>query len=123
MVAAVLLPTVVPNAQGAAPTAQLPTVQSSATTRIVKGRVLVQPKAGLSTAQLDRILAGHGGKRKQHLTAINVHVVELPATANEMAVIKALKSNPNIKFAEPDGVLDPSLFVNDPYVRSGMAPA
>jgi len=60
MVAAVLLPTVVPNAQGAAPTAQLPTVQSSATTRIVKGRVLVQPKAGLSTAQLDRILAGHG---------------------------------------------------------------
>src|SRR6185369_17360079 len=112
MAAAVLLPPVVPNAQGAAPTAQTPTVQSSATMRIVKGRVLVQPKAGLSTAQLDRILAGHGGKRKQHLTAINVHVVELPATANEMAVIKALKSNPNIKFAEPDGVLDPSLFVN-----------
>ena len=115
MAAAVLLPPVVPNAQGAAPTAQTPTVQSSATMRIVKGRVLVQPKAGLSTAQLDRILAGHGGKRKQHLTAINVHVVELPATANEMAVIKALKSNPNIKFAEPDAVLAPSLYVNDPY--------
>src|SRR5258706_2554765 len=110
MSAAVLLPAVVPNVQGAAPTPQ-----SSADTRIVKGRILVAPKAGLSIAQLDRILAGHGGKRKQHLTAINVHVIELPATANEMAVVKALKSNPNIKFAEPDGVLLPRLYVNEPY--------
>ena len=108
--AAVLLPPVAANAQGAAPTAQ-----SSATMRIVKGRVLVGPRAGLSAAQLDRILAAHGGKRVQHLTAINVHVVELPATANEMAVVKALRANPHIKFAEPDAVLDPSLSVNDQY--------
>jgi thermitase len=110
MTAAVALLPAALNAYGATPTAQ-----SSASMRIVKGRVLVRPKAGLSTAQLDRILAAHGGKRVQHLTAINVHVIELPATANEMAVVKALQSNPNIKFAEPDGVLDPSLTVNDQY--------
>jgi subtilisin family serine protease len=82
---------------------------------IVKSRILVKPNAGLSDAQLDKILAGHGARRVRHLQQIGVHIVELPATANEMAVVKALRSNPHIKFAEPDGVVGPNLYVNDPY--------
>ena len=49
---------------------------------------------------------------------INVHVIELPAQANEMAVIKALQANPHIKFAELDYLLDPSPGVNDPSFSS-----
>ena len=83
--------------------------------RIVKSRILVKPNAGLSGAELDKILKLHGARRTRHLEKLDVHVVELPATANEMAVVKALRSNPHIKFAEPDGVVEANLYVNDPY--------
>ena len=110
MTVSVLLANHIPDVHAAAPQQQ-----SSTDMRIVKSRLLVRPKAGISNAQLDRILAVHGGKRAKHLEAINVHIIELPATANEMAVLKSLHSNPHIAFAEPDAVLAPSLVVNDPY--------
>jgi hypothetical protein len=81
----------------------------------VKSRILVQPKAGLSNAELDKILKTHGGRRTHHLPQINVHVVELPAQASEIAVINILRGNPHIKFAELDVALEPNLAVNDPY--------
>lgn len=91
-----------------------PPLQSSATMKIAKSRILVRPKAGVGNAALDKVLTAHGGRRVGHLRAIDVHVVELPSTANEMAVVKALQANPHIKFAEPDAALDPSLYLNDP---------
>ena len=86
--------------------------------RYAKSRVLVQPRAGLSDKELDKALQPHGGRRAFHIKQINVHVIELPATANEIAVVKALNANPHIKFAELDQVFEPGLFVNDPSVSS-----
>ena len=83
--------------------------------RFVKGRVLVQPRSGLSDEELDKVLQPHGGRRALHMEQINVHIVELPATADEAAVVKALTANPHIKFAELDRVLDPNLVLNDQY--------
>ena len=81
----------------------------------VKGRVLVQPRAGLAEKHLDKILAEHGGKRGQHLSRINAYIVELPAGVDEAAVVKALQANPHVKSAELDRALEPNLLVNDPY--------
>ncbi len=80
----------------------------------VLSRVLVQPRPGLSLAELDKILKPHGGKRGQVIKQINVHVIELPAQSHAPAVAGELRKNRNLKFAEVDGVLEPGLFPNDP---------
>ena len=85
------------------------------TIRFVKGRVLVQPRAGLSEAEVDKALKPHGGKRVQHIKQINVYVVELPPQANEVAVAQLLAKNPHFKFAELDRVHEPLQLPNDPY--------
>jgi hypothetical protein len=81
--------------------------------RHAKGRVLVQPRAGLSDDAFDKILLQHGGRRAGQIHQIGVHFIELPATANEQAVVNALRSNPHIKFAELDLAAPPNLTVND----------
>src|SRR4030095_937051 len=83
--------------------------------RWVKGRVLVQPRAGLAEKHLDKILSEHGGRRVQRISQINTYIVELPEGANEAAVAKALSSHPHIKFAELDQAAAPNLMVNDQY--------
>lgn len=84
----------------------------------VKGRVLVQTRAGLADKHLDKILAEHGGRRGQRLSQINAYIVELPAGADEAAVAKALQANPHIKSVELDHALEPNLLLNDQYFTS-----
>jgi len=45
--------------------------------RFVRGHILVQPRAGLSEIELDKVLHPHGGRRAFHIKEINVHVIEL----------------------------------------------
>jgi len=85
------------------------------TVAFAKGRVLVQPRAGLSDKELDKLLKPYGGQRKGHLKQINVHIIELAANANEIAVMQALSKNPHLKFAELDEAVPPELIPNDPY--------
>jgi subtilisin family serine protease len=82
------------------------------------GRILVQPRAGLPLAEVDKLVGQHGGRRRQTLREINVHIVDLPAQANLRAVTEALSRNPKIKFAEPDRVWQPGLVPNDPQYAS-----
>ncbi len=82
--------------------------------RHVAERVLIQPRPGLSVAEIDRILKPHGGRRAQVIRQINVHVIDLPPQANAEAVAEALSRNRHLKFAELDGVLEPDFYPNDP---------
>jgi subtilisin family serine protease len=84
----------------------------------LEGRVLVQPRPGLSLEELDNIIKPHGGRRGQVIRQINVHVIELPPQANAPAVAEALSRNPHFKFAEVDGVLEPAFYPNDPKYPS-----
>jgi len=84
----------------------------------VKGRVLVQPRAGLSDKEMDKLLKPHGGRRNGHLKEINVHIIELPENANEVAVMNALSKNPHLKFAELDLAVRADMIPNDPYYGS-----
>ena len=45
-----------------------------------------------------------------------MHVVELPANANEEAVARALARNPHVKFAEVDTIVSASATTNDPIL-------
>ena len=85
----------------------------------VPGRLLVQPKPGLSDTELEKILKPHGGKSVGKIEGIGVHIVQLPANASEKAVATLLAKNPHLKFAERDLILKPAATANDPYFSSG----
>jgi len=84
----------------------------------VKGRILVQPRAGLDATELDKVLKPHGGRSQRKIEGINVHIVELPAAASETAVVNSLKKQRHIKFAELDYILHADKTANDPYAPS-----
>ncbi|NJN39597.1 MAG: S8 family serine peptidase [Gammaproteobacteria bacterium] len=80
-----------------------------------KHRVLIQPRAGLSEAELEKILSKHGAKKRRHLRRISVHVIELPQNVAELTVARAMRTNRLIKFAELDMAIAPAFVPNDTY--------
>lgn len=100
------------------PQASPPKTQTADTQQWVPGRLLVQPRPGLSDDELAKTLKTHGAKSVGRIAGINVHIVQLPAQASEKAIAALLAKNPNIKFAEPDMILKPDATANDPYYGS-----
>ena len=93
-----------------------PAIERSSFGNWAKGHILVQPNAGLPDDDFANELNVHGGKSLGKINGLNVHVVQLPANANEQVVANALARNPHIKFAEVDEVIAPSATVNDPNI-------
>lgn len=95
-----------------------PAAAAEPTTRTVlyaKGRILLQTRAGLPDREIDRLLKPHGGKRRLHIPRINLHVIELPENASEVAIVKLLRKHRALKFVELDVAFPPELIPNDPY--------
>ncbi len=83
-----------------------------------KGRILVQPRAGLSDEEFGKILQRSQCRSKRKLRKLNVHVIEVAPQA-EQAMARALSRNPHVKFAEVDALVAPSEFIpNDPVYPS-----
>lgn len=82
-----------------------------------KGRILVEPRAGLSVSALDKVLSPYGGKRRK-LGQSNLYIVEFPANVSEVAVAEKLAHSPHLKFAELDRRVKTSFVPNDPYFGS-----
>lgn len=91
--------------------------QAAKPTEWAKGRVIVQTRAGLSDAALDKIAKVHGGKARR-IGQSDLHIIELPGQASETAVQAQLAHHPHLKFAELDGLVRPNLVSNDPYLGS-----
>lgn len=104
-------------ALGLAGVAQAAPVKKNETVQFAKGRILIEPRAGLSPHELDKILSQHGGKKKK-IGQTNIHIVELPANASEKDVVAKLSKNPHIKFAELDVAVKANSSTNDPNVGS-----
>lgn len=80
-----------------------------------KGQILVQPQAGLSTENFEKILNKHNASSKGKINQLRTHIITVPAKA-EQAIVKALSNNPNIEFAELDLLVKPSeITANDTY--------
>ncbi|KFI23378.1 S8 family serine peptidase [Nitrosococcus oceani] len=82
------------------------------------GRLLVQPKAGLSDVEFHKVLARTGAIPAGRIGPLNVRIVRVPEQAEE-AVARALARNPHIKFAEKDWAVELSeITPNDPKYAS-----
>ncbi len=96
----------------------LPSVSSAqAPLKWAEGRILVQPRAGLSEEKLAHILNQSKGRSNTKIRNLNLHIVEVPRQA-EQAVVRALSRNPHIKFAEVDALIEPVFIPNDPSYGS-----
>lgn len=83
----------------------------------VKGRVIVQTRAGLSDAELAKIIKPHGGMARR-IGKSDLLIIDLPPNMSETAVANQLAHNPHLKFAELDAILKPTLVTTDPYLGS-----
>jgi thermitase len=99
-----------------APTASAARPEAGAE-QYARGRILVMPRAGLSTDEFAKVLAPHGGRGRK-VGQSDLHIVDLPGNASEKAVIERLLKNPHIKFAELDRAFKSSFAANDPYLGS-----
>lgn len=84
---------------------------------LVKGRMLVEVRDGVTTDALGKMIEAPGHKRYK-LGQSGIYVVDLPANASEKAVLARLKNNPHVKSAEQDRLVPSTLAVNDPYIGS-----
>ena len=79
-----------------------------------EGRILMKGAPGLSDERLAQILERQGGRSQAKIPGIDVHLVQVPAHAEER-VVAALARNPHVQFAELDMLLPPVDFIpNDP---------
>lgn len=93
-------------------------VQDGKVVRYVKGRLLVQPRAGVGMSEFEKILKPFGARAKAKLGPLNVHIIELPAQASEVAMAQMLARHPHVKFAELDRAVEPAQTTNDPALGS-----
>lgn len=81
------------------------------------GRILVEPRAGLTLDGMSQQLKTHGGQKARKLGQSNIHIIELPK-GSERAMVNKLRNNPHFKYAELDRAVPVALAVNDPYLGS-----
>src|SRR4051812_29516131 len=82
--------------------------------KFVPGQILVRPKARLSDADFSRRVVAHGATHRKTLEHINVRILNVPEDQAE-AVLSALRNDPEIEFAERDGVARAAFLLNDAY--------
>jgi subtilisin family serine protease len=79
----------------------------------IEGELLVSPRAGVTSVDLESTYNAHGGKKIRTLSQINVHHIRVPANALD-AVETALRHNPKIAFVEKNFVAQANFLPNDP---------
>lgn len=82
-----------------------------------RGRLLVEPQAGMTAEDFDKSLKAVGGSNARKLGQSNIHIIDV-AHGSEKAIANKLKHNPHFKFAELDLRLPVGAVLNDPYLGS-----
>ncbi len=85
--------------------------------QFVAGRVLVKFQTQVLPEHARQIIAALGARDAAQISELGVHILELPAQANEVAFIQAFQGRPEIQFAELDHILPPAqqIVPNDPF--------
>jgi thermitase len=76
--------------------------------KFVPGRVLVQFQPETTRSRSRGVIAQSGASDAGEIAGTGVHILELPAGADEHAVANTLKSQPEVEFAELDRIVAPA---------------
>ncbi|UTY59385.1 S8 family serine peptidase [Massilia sp. erpn] len=80
------------------------------------GRILVEPREGVTEAGFDEAIRPHKGKRRK-VGQSNIHMIDLPQ-GSEKAALAKLRKDPQFKYVELDRRVKLSATANDPYLGS-----
>jgi thermitase len=94
--------------------AEEPVTSAPEGARVVPGRILLRANPRASELALQGTFGRLGAKQEGKISQINVRILHVPEQAQDR-VLEALRNNPNIEFADPDFILQPSATPNDPY--------
>ena len=90
--------------------------QAQPSVPFVPGRVLVQFRPETLSVHSVDVIAEAGASDAGEIAGTGVHIVELPAGADEEAFAHAFRSRPEVEFAELDRIIPPAGMVpNDPW--------
>ena len=78
------------------------------------GRLLVKFHPQTSLDRIDSLVAEIGAIRNGKIDALDIHILQLPTEGAEDAVARAFASQPEVEFAEADGLVEPDRVPNDP---------
>src|SRR6185369_14251942 len=81
---------------------------------VVPGRILLRPRQEVTEQTLQGTYIRLRAKEEGRIPQINIRILRVPEQI-ETQVLEALRNNPNIEFAEPDYIVEPSATPNDPY--------
>ncbi len=82
-------------------------------------RLILQPRAGLGDAGLQRLLRPHGGGMLRRIGRSELRIVELPRGVAARTVAERLRRSPHVEIAEVDRRVPPAATaVDDPYAGS-----
>src|SRR6266851_4529271 len=79
----------------------------------VPSRLLVGFRQGVPGSQVDAVVQSLQGRGHEQIPGTSVHVVSLPANANENAFNNAFKNRPEVEFVEFDEVVPVSAVAPD----------
>lgn len=96
------------------------TVTAQAKQPFVPGRVLVKYRSGVSTLHAHKLLMSAGAHHNREVARLGVHVFDLPADANEEEMLKTLRGQPDVEFAELDYILYPDIMTPDDPLYSSQ---
>src|SRR5215471_18438868 len=95
--------------------AQKQTQEDRLSSGYVPGRLLVKFHGGASAAETGNLITGMGVRRTGEIEQIGLHILELPAGADEEAFAHAFRERPEVAFAELDVIRPPAdIIPNDP---------
>ena len=85
----------------------------------VPGRILVGFRPATTKSSGHRVITQAGANDLGEIPETGVHILDLPAGANEEAFVHAFKSQPEVEFAELDRILPPAeMLPNDFWYSS-----
>jgi subtilisin family serine protease len=80
-----------------------------------KDQIIVELEEGATQADLTALNQRNDARTEENLPRSDVNVVELPSDLTVQEAVQRYESSPDVEYAEPDFLLQPTATPNDPY--------
>ena len=107
------------EADGGSGTAQ-PTYSSPSEEEFATGRIIVSLEEEAAQADLAAINRRNDASIEENLPASDVSVVDLPRDLPVQEAVQRYEASPDVEYAEPDFVVQPTRAPNDPYYTDNL---
>lgn len=97
------------------------TTSSGRTIEALPGHVLVKYKTGRESVAKSKMLGRFNVRANKTIPVIGVEVVPIPSGDTIQSFLEKLKNDPDVEFAEPNGVMRAFVAPNDPSYASQFA--